>query len=91
MKKIENYSNDYVIYPNPTRNNSFINLINESSKPISSIELYDLNRIKQKVDFYKSVEKNYKIEASNLYSGVYIMYVIFSDGFYKSTKLVVRK
>ena len=33
----------------------------------------------------------YKIEVSNLYSGVYIMYVIFSDGSHKSTKLVVRK
>jgi len=73
------------------KNNSFINLINESSKAISSIELYDLNGIKQKVDFYKSVEKNYKIEVSNLYSGVYIMHVIFSDGSHKSTKLVVRK
>ena len=91
INKIENYLNDYVIYPNPTRNNSFINLINESSKSISSIELYDLNGIKQKVNFYKSVDKNYKIEASNLYNGVYIMYVIFSDGSHKSTKLVVRK
>ena len=44
----------------------FINLINESSKSISSIELYDLNGIKQKVNFYKSVEKNDKMEASNL-------------------------
>ena len=91
INKIENYSNEYLIYPNPTRNNSFINLINESSKAISSIELYDLNGIKQKVNFYKSAEKNYKIEVSNLYSGVYIMYVIFSDGSHKSIKLVVRK
>ena len=91
INEIENYPNDYVIYPNPTRNNSFINLINESSKEISYIEMYDLNGIKQNISIIDGLQRNYRINISNVSSGIYIIYLIFSDGSNKSTKLVIRK
>ena len=91
INKIENYSNDYVIYPNPIKNNSFINLINESSKAISHIEMYDLNGIKQNISIIDGLQRNYRINISNVSSGIYIIYLAFSDGSNKSTKLVIRK
>ena len=91
INKIENHPNDYIIYPNPTRNNSFINLINESSKAISYIEMFDLNGIKQNISIIDGLQRNYRINISNVSSGIYIIYIIFSDGSNKSTKLVIRK
>ncbi|MEO2084447.1 MAG: T9SS type A sorting domain-containing protein, partial [Marinoscillum sp.] len=91
INNIENYPNDYVIYPNPTRNDSFINLINESSKAISYIEMYDLNGVKQNISIIDGLQRNYRINISNVSSGIYIIYLIFSDGSNKSTKLVIRK
>ena len=91
VNNIEKGDYKFKIFPNPIKDNSFINVINESSKEISFIELYDLKGNIIKTNILRDFKNNIKIKSSNFQSGIYIMYVLFSDGSYKSTKLVVRK
>jgi len=91
VNNIEKGDYKFKIFPNPINDNSFINVINESSKEISFIELYDLKGNIIKTNILRDFKNNIKIKSSNFQSGIYIMYVLFSDGSYKSTKLIVRK
>ena len=91
INAIEKQSYNFRVFPNPINNNTFINVINESIKEISFIELYDLKGKKIDINIIKDLNNDIKIKSSNINEGIYIMYVVFSDGSYKSTKLVVRK
>ena len=53
--------------------------------------MYDLNGIKQNISIIDGLQRNYRINISNVSSGIYIIYLAFSDGSNKSTKLVIRK
>ena len=77
---------DFIIYPNPTKDN--ITIINKSNENLigSILEIYDLNG--KLISKYKLLLNQNTISLSNLSSGIYIVKIVNKDKVYITSKFI---
>lgn len=85
----ESLTNTINIFPNPSRNNRFVNVVNESSKNINSIIIFDVKGRRYLKSFNLSENGIIRIDVSGLDKGVYILNIKFDDGDYYRTKFLI--
>ena len=85
----ESLTNTINIFPNPSRSNRFVNVVNESSKTINSIIIFDVKGRRYLKSFNLSENGIIRIDVSGLDKGVYILNIKFDDGDYYRTKFLI--
>lgn len=84
VNSIKNNQNKLIIYPNPAKNNVYI----QSQKTLSTVSLCSLNGmvIKQQ----KINTNNYTLKLDNISAGIYILKTITDTGFINNKMLIVK-
>ena len=85
----EALSNSINVYPNPSRYNRYINVVNESSKKIISVKVFDPNGREFLQTGNLFYDSSLRIDISQLKKGFFILNLNFDDGSSYRTKILI--
>ena len=81
--------NSINVYPNPSRYNRYINVVNESSKKIISVKVFDFNGREFLQTGNLFYDSSLRIDISQLKKGFFILNLNFDDGSSYRTKILI--